>query len=532
VLAGALPHAKSNGMPFDVKVVGDHAYVANWEYDGHISYGVDGLLVVDVSDPASPSPAGYLSTAQFGRPGRIAASGSRVFFPVRDREVWVLDAVNPTSPRLIGIIAGPAPAEDVSGTEIREIIAIRPVPDDEIAVVHESRGSDGEDGLYWRWVDIRDPVQPRDIASRATSGYVGVEWPAAGLIWDDRLAITTNRLGDFRVLGGIDRQRPYVAGGFPVRVFAEDQDVAVSEAGVVYVLTDYYRSALHVLDVRDPGQPRIKGTMLLGDVIRWGGGIAEHRGYVFISDYDGVRVIDARVPAAMREVARTEGLPGRLVVADRFAYLASPVRLSDDLSAPGEPGGLRVIDVRDPVHPLQLGYVPGDMTAVATDGRMIWVGAVCEGRFGETACVQAYDVSAPEQPMLAGQFIPPFAGNRIEDIVVGRGFAFVTESGSTSWHVFDIADPARIRLLRTYRDGWGARLALRGTTLFLGGGDERLRAFDVRDPPHLRETASFAMPDPEGNPVVDVSFAGDVVLAGTARAGLWLFDVRDFSGAR
>jgi len=530
VLVGAVGHEAIDGVPFDVAAIGDHVIVANWEYRySDFRYGKDGLLIVDVSNPASPRPVGFLG----GRPrGLMAPSGSRLFVAIDGRGIWILDVALPASPRLVGTVADPGATAATPGGWIGQSDAMRATTDGTLVVAHRGRDAAGAEGIHWRWVDIRDPARPREIATHWLAAVDGFDrFCCHGLVVDARLAITIDGRGALGILSGIDHRGPRFVGEMAPGPFERVEDIAVGGAGLAFLAADDYPDALHALDFQDPARPRIVGTLWGEEASDWGGGIAEHRGHVFVSADDGLHVIDARTPAAMREVARLAVGGGELALAGGFLYLAS---LSDipEVEDRGPPGGLRVIDARDPTRPREVGYAPGEMTAVAADGRTIWVGSICDGRFGQTACLQAYDVSAPERPTLVGQYNLPFVGTQIEDIEIGRGFAFVTTSGGSDWYVLDIGDPSRIRLVKAYEDSWGARLALDGTTLFLAGGGERLRAYDIRDPAHIREAASYTMSDPDGYGVTDVAVTGGVVLAGTGGAGLWLFDARDFSSAR
>ena len=77
----------------DVFVQGSYAFVAAWE---------NGLRVVDISNPSSPSEVGFLEALSLARGVFVQGTVAIVF----DGGLRIVDVSNPASPRPVGFIVG------------------------------------------------------------------------------------------------------------------------------------------------------------------------------------------------------------------------------------------------------------------------------------------------------------------------------------------------------------------------------------------------------------------------------------------
>lgn len=78
-------------MARDVVVTGNTAYVADQ---------VDGLQVIDISDPANPALLGSFNTSGFAL--GIAVAGNLVYIADSSSGLQIIDVSDPTTPSLVG----------------------------------------------------------------------------------------------------------------------------------------------------------------------------------------------------------------------------------------------------------------------------------------------------------------------------------------------------------------------------------------------------------------------------------------------
>jgi hypothetical protein len=126
---------------------------------------------------------------------------------------------------------------------------------------------------------------------------------------------------------------------------------------------------LYVIDVRDPMHPRISGS-LIGNFLRNPRCIAVQFRYAFVTDDDGMKVLDITEPdrpIPVRNAVVRLREAGRLYVARTYAYVANGRE------------GLAIIDVENPETPRldQLFNASGDLN----DARAVQIGSVNASQF-------------------------------------------------------------------------------------------------------------------------------------------------------
>ncbi len=153
--------------------------------------------------------------------------------------------------------------------------------------------------------------------------------------------------------------------------------------------------------------------------------IAEDGIVVAAADFGGLRLVDVRDPAVPREVGRVEGTPAfgdaderRVAVADGFAYLVSTTE------------GLRVFDIRDPGAPRELARaaVP-EARAIAVAAGHAWIAA------GERG-LRVWDVADPAAPREVAALRPWWA----HDVAVD-GDHVVVAAWDTGGLIYDAPFP-------------------------------------------------------------------------------------------
>jgi uncharacterized secreted protein with C-terminal beta-propeller domain len=188
----------TRGPAYDVKVVGNRAYVAA---------AGGGLVILDVSDPANPVPMGGYDTR--GQARAIAVSGTVAYLADYTNGLQIIDVSNPARPKLLRRYVTSGYATDVAVL-------------DGIAYV-----ADGYAGL--EIIDVSNPLRPVRLGGYQASGYalcVNVSGSVAYVTDDDaglQIIDVSNpaspvRLGGYGTSGSAHRvvvagNRIYVADG-------------------------------------------------------------------------------------------------------------------------------------------------------------------------------------------------------------------------------------------------------------------------------------------------------------------------------
>jgi len=194
-------------------------------------------------------------------------------------------------------------------------------------------------------------------------------------------------------------------------------------------------------------------------------------------------------------------------------------------------GGLQVLDVQDPTHPVPLHTLlslgnsgfPTFPTSVARNGNRLYVGTFIPEH------LYVLDISHPRAPdfgadrdgngvpdvVLGSVALPPDLGARAL-AVAGRGVYAITASFTpgrfATLHVVDVAQDTQPRLLRTIDlpvlNPTG--LAVAGDVVYVGARAAGVLVFDVHEPSAPRLVGSVGDPDPADTIAVSV-VAGPVV---------------------
>ena len=262
-----------------------------------------------------------------------------------------------------------------------------------------------------------------DIAVEGARLYLAAE--TAGLVIKDRS----------------DPAKPVFLGRVPGEKLAP---VGVAAAGdIVYAACE--AEGIKVVDVSDPRAPRVVATKKDGSVRH----LLYRAPYLYAADSLGRFLIyDATVPTALTRLgAKTmKAAVQQIAVSGNLAYLAvgpaglrivdvstpsDPVVIGSYVNSPGEdavgvalsgslalvadrltkvhhtqvPGGLRVIDVRDPRNPVQKAFVRRSLVGVDAEGQRAYVG-VRERTVIST--IDAIDISRPDAPLRVMSAFLPF----------------------------------------------------------------------------------------------------------------------------
>jgi hypothetical protein len=309
-LVGSLEMPYNYGQPFDLVVLGDHAY---------ISFAYQGLLVVDISRHDEPAMVGTLldgygtaiagdgdrsywayggfaepsirikeidPTGRFVEVGRfgvedqvrtMAAVGG-VLYASQDRKIAVIDARDPDQPVAAAAVA----------TDAREIV----VRDGLMYVVDRSR--------RLRIFELSDPLAPQEVSWYETGfGANQLQYGYPLAFQGDQLYI-----GFDTALVVVDISDPEDPNEI-ARVSTQATDIAIRR-GLAFVAAG--EGGLKIFDIGNPAEPVQVGQFLLPGTWRGPNGSATSvaitgRHAVVGTEEQGIRVVDIRDPSQPVEVA-------------------------------------------------------------------------------------------------------------------------------------------------------------------------------------------------------------------------------------
>lgn len=464
-LAGAWPGSARGGAQ-DVHICGDYAYIA---------IGTGGLVILDVSDPASPRLAGGYQTG--GIAVGVHVSGKYAYVADRSAGLFVIDVGNPSAPALVGgtNTAGSARgvyvmgdyayvADGVNGLQVYDVS--RPAAPTHVggcAVADEAKGvfvrgdvayvADNSAGL--QTINVSDPSNCVDIGGYNTAGY------AYGVYVSGAYAYVADNEGGLQVIEVSNPTNCVWVGGYDTS--GEARDVYVS--GEVALVADR-SSGLQIVDVSDPTNCAYRATFdTRGNAL----GVCGFGIYAFVADDEGaglqvVDITDAANPVDAGHYS-TSGSAQGVTLAGNLAYLA-------DGNC-----GLRVLDVSDATRPVALGEykTDGQAVSVCVPGTNAYLAVFGGG-------LQVLDVSDPAAPAFVGGYS---TNADCSDVAVSGQYAYLTvwDSGLLA---LDVSDPATPAYLDDYVSGsYGVNgLFVRDGTGYVAqaGG---MRAIDVTDPENL-----------------------------------------------
>jgi hypothetical protein len=489
-----------------------------------------GLVVVDVSDPSRPVPGERVALETSSAPCVVSPAGDTLFVPLRTGGVALLDLADPSRPVLESKIECYTPQGIVLAGDMAYVgcggagMVIADVSDpghpalrgamDAVedwnkppVVFYQGGAIDGQtlcfadpvNGL--RVFDLSDRAAPALLAVLplrwspkevlALDGYAYVCSYTSVQVVDLRTPSAPKLVRTFDVAGdggrvsevpGFAFLADYTAGvrivdvkdpAHPVEISRYSPDGTIAWDAVpsadgrrlfvpysTIAWTGNRPSGLAIVDIGDPRSPRTLGKAVLPGSPRC---VALAGEYVYVGGGDGCGLSIIRVsdPAHPRLVGRVNFAddPQAIFIEGGFAYLAGQE--------------LRIIDVRSPSAPVQVGSMPlgGGLSGLAVQGKIAYVSAAVK-----TGGLLAVDVSRPGSPVVLAT-LPGRAASGLE-IRDSRLYA----ANYFGTQVFDIADPRNPRPLLSFDLGttsvWD--VAVRDDLLYLSsiyGSETLLQVF-------------------------------------------------------
>jgi hypothetical protein len=338
-------------------------------------------------------------------------------------------------------------------------------------------------------LDISDPGSPKEV---------GQSRPLHGIIMDVQVSkgyayVAAEMIGGLHVIDVSDPTNPQVMSEFiPEQPGCNGLALWKNQIYVenlVYLACNPY--GLRIVDVSDPANPQELSGLNLKTALT---DIAILDGYAYLNaPGQGIYVVDIHESTQPVQVSYFPAPPGLTGEASDTVYFNALDALNGYLYVSCGDAGLAVIDIQDPTN-LQL---VGSLTANVTNGITVRDNIVY--LVDEFEGVRVMDVSNPVQPLQVG-LAPTAMGTENEltvatrvtrNIAVSGDFLFVTDT----WHslfIYNVSDPANPIQVSHYQAAATDRLVdvkLSGTIACMVGDSSGLRVIDVSDPAKLQELA-------------------------------------------
>jgi len=329
-----------------VAVAGNYAYVADDE---------GGLRIINVSDPAAPSEAGFYDTPGDAR--GVAVAGNYAYIADHYKGLRIINVTDPAAPSEAGFYDTSWYAKGVAVAGNYAYVA---------AV-----------GAGLRIINISDPAAPSEVGFYYTPGE------ALGVAVTGNYAyVAVKYVGSLRIINVSNPAAPTEAGfyGTPAGLA-----YGVAVAGNYAYVADGY-DGLRIINVSNPAAPTEAGFYDMG----YAKDVAVAGNYAYVADGGSLRIINVSSPTAPTEAGSYGTLwdARGVAVAGDYAYVANWY-------------GLHIINVSNPVTPTLAGFydTPGSARGVAVAGNYAYV--------ADGVSLRIIDVSNPAALTEAGFYDTP-----------------------------------------------------------------------------------------------------------------------------
>jgi hypothetical protein len=395
------------GVPSGIVIEGSYVYVLG--SDG-------GIAIIDVSDPAHPKRVGTIPTEYGVR--NIAIIDDYAYVPVRPSNeeqhgLHIVDISNPTAPAEILIYDLPAPVYIAASAPYLYI-------------------TDAMNNL--NVVDISNPQAP-STASFGTGGTASYIQKIARIGQDHLYLYPDYDYGDMRVVDISNRATPIVINLVPN--WGGELDVVGNYA---YLAS----GSLRIFDISNPVTPTLLGSLIITTSTPLNVyDVAVRDSYAYLPDggycdregcYDQrLWVVDVSDPVSPTIVSFHEGMHGNAEIVGDYLYLGGEIM---DLSDPVHPVGvgwspgqnivagnllfyttgtaINIVDVSNSAAPKPLGSYSTPTSEstgeLAADGNRLYAATVSGGQYHKLWKMVAIDITDPTMPIGLGIYTMPRAG--------------------------------------------------------------------------------------------------------------------------
>lgn len=420
--------------------------VKDWVVKGDYAFYAQGaeVRIADVSAPANPKPAGAIL---LGKPVSQLMSHKAALYVVCNtaEESWlqIFDISNPRHPRSKRTVSFKDPG------------AIRIEKHEQLLWVIEGTYHQGIQSAY----DITDPLSPIQAKMVQSELIFDLFNPGSGekACRQGHLAYV-NKIFEIRVM---DLSTSPATQKASLKFNDSIQDIT-ARGPVLYAITSSDDQAnLHIIDIRDPKQPREKkvlakdfresfdarhAAMLIikSHLWIWSGGRYPHLAVIYdISDPFQPKKLEEKKPAP----GKTATAHNKDRITSHPAWMAE-VKNIRDIQVSGRIAyladaefGVRVLDISDPAQSRLVGGIKNDGGAnhLALSGSTLCVA-------GSEPNLTLIDISKPRAPATRGSVALPAPANSL----FISSHTLYAAGGMAGVLAVDIVDPDAPRLLSTY----------------------------------------------------------------------------------
>ncbi len=444
-----------------VVVVSNRAFVA---------CGYGGLKVYSITNPASPELLDMVDVGTGEHADSMWVDGARVYLPVDERSLMILDATDPTDITVLGEYTdgsayfGPVRVESnraylAMNTDLAVIDVTDPASP---ALLGQIRVSSTSGAYHVHGIAVRNGIaycanyteglktvaatNPAAMHITMTNEFeaVGVcDYAARDLALRDGYLFMTQDGYGLMSFSLADPLAPVLLDNlipstvpFPYdsleKVWNDGNTAAVVGESNLWVIDTAEPTNLVELGRWDSGGPQLDGVHLETNRVAvasaWG--VAVGVGV----DHGGLRLLDVSTPASPVHLGRiaTSGQPWSMVIRDGLAYVANC------------DGGLHIVDISNPTNLHRVGRydTPGEALGVSVSANGQYA-LVADGTRGLTVL----DVSEPSN--ILRQASLPLAGTA-EDVLLLNDFVYVAANTNGLVVITNLASPA---VVTTFCDG-------------------------------------------------------------------------------
>lgn len=475
----------------------------------------EGLLTIDVSDPAVPHVIGSL---ELGESGSLTIAGTLLIMSARSRGLVIIDVANLAAPQLLArldtVVAlesrvsgslvyvadgkGGLEVVDISEPSVPQRLHITHTPQPARAVeLFDDRALLTAEAAGLVVVDIADPgdwqrilgvtetppayemnregdeivllhnaYAERQVATYDVSdllhpvllGALRFPYCSAAVHADSLLAIANYATG-YIWLTSRASTAPAPALGELTDGIAGTVNSLAFDQGLIYAATS---TGLHIVDVQDPAAPTMVGLLASGQA------------YLDVAVAEGVAYLAAGEAGFLVADVSAANRP-HIIGADSQLPEAVGVALIGDLCAIADgQQGLHLYDVTEPAQPQPLAEiaVPGGATSVALHAENLLA-------IGNYQTFLVYDCSLPAEPILRGQLSLSCC---TRGIAVQGNIAYCAndERGLLAIDISESTAP--ILLAEAASPQPAGDVAVAGNLAYLAAGSIGTQIYDVSDP--------------------------------------------------
>jgi hypothetical protein len=467
------------GYAFDVKVSGNYAYLA---------CAGGGLRVVDISNPLHPSDTGGYDTPGYAY--GLTIVGNSAFIADGWGGFRIIDVSNPKNPREIGFYKTPGWAFDVD------------------VIGNQAYVADASAGV--RIIDISNQNSPVEIGAYDQ----GLNAHDVAVI-DDLLYVADLKVG-LRIFQ-LSASRHFTPLGFcklgnvaEIEIRNSINTKSKFNSQTKNLKPEAYENQLeklspeHLSDeeiINMSAQTELKPVGQVGGSIQT---VAVRGDYAYAGIGLRMEVLDVSDPTNLQQVSSSTMLGGFITdisLSGSYAYVIVGGK------------GLWVIDISDPIHPNELGFLnsTGFAEGVAVESNYVYLASGGAG-------LRVIDVTIPANPK---EISYVYTQGYAFDVQVADNIAYIACAGAGIC-IVDVSDPAHPKEVGGYdTPGYAYSVAVVGSTVYVADGWKGLRVIDVFDPTHPKEIGA----DEEPVKAMYVTLSGTIAYLADASSGLRIVDV-------